>query len=329
MSSFLVGLPKVELHVHLEGTLEPELRASLAERNGLPVPEALAYDFDSLASFLAVYYPAMDVLREEADFYDLATAYFRRAAADGVVRVEAFFDPQAHTSRGVPLDAVIGGYHRAAVDAAALGVDASLILCFLRDMSAESARETLEAALPYADRLIGVGLDSDERGNPPAKFAPVFARAREAGLRLTMHCDVDQPNGIEHIRQVLEEIGVDRIDHGTNIVEAPELVQVLVERGLALTCCPLSNSFVSSDMKAGEMRALLERGVRVTVNSDDPAYFGGYIADNYAALEAAGFTREELVQLARNSVLGSWADADAQEALLARIDAYVAAAAPR
>ncbi|KQQ00003.1 MULTISPECIES: adenosine deaminase [unclassified Rathayibacter] len=322
MSSFLVGLPKVELHVHLEGTLEPELRAELARRNGLPVPEALAYDFDSLASFLAVYYPAMDVLREEADFYDLASAYFRRAAADGVVRVEAFFDPQAHTSRGVPFEAVIGGYHRAAVDAAALGVDASLILCFLRDMSAESAGETLEAALPFADRLIGVGLDSDERGNPPAKFAPVFARAREAGLRLTMHCDVDQPNGVEHIRQALEEIGVDRIDHGTNIVEAPELVQVLVDRGLALTCCPLSNSFVSSDMKAGEMRGLLERGVRVTVNSDDPAYFGGYIADNYAAMEAAGFTRDELVQLARNSVLGSWADASAQEALLARIDAY-------
>ena len=320
--SFLLGLPKVELHVHLEGTLEPELRAQLAERNGLPVPEALAYDFDSLASFLAVYYPAMDVLREEQDFYDLATAYFRRAAADGVVRVEAFFDPQAHTSRGVPFEAVIGGYHRAAQDAAQLGVDAALILCFLRDLSAESAAETLERALPFADRLIGVGLDSDERGNPPAKFREVFARAREAGLRLTMHCDVDQPNGVEHLRQVLEEIGVDRIDHGTNIVEAPELIDVLVERGLALTCCPLSNSFVSSDSKAPEMRALLERGVRVTVNSDDPAYFGGYIADNYAALADAGFTRDELVRLARNSVLGSWASDAAKAELLARIDAY-------
>jgi adenosine deaminase len=320
--SFLLGLPKVELHVHLEGTLEPELRAQLAERNGLPVPAALAYDFDSLASFLAVYYPAMDVLREEQDFYDLATAYFRRAAADGVVRVEAFFDPQAHTSRGVPFEAVIGGYHRAAQDAARLGVDAALILCFLRDLSAESAAETLERALPFADRLIGVGLDSDERGNPPAKFREVFARAREAGLRLTMHCDVDQPNGVEHLRQVLEEIGVDRIDHGTNIVEAPELIDVLVERGLALTCCPLSNSFVSSDSKAPEMRALLERGVRVTVNSDDPAYFGGYIADNYAALADAGFTRDELVQLARNSVLGSWASEASKAELLARIDAY-------
>ncbi|QHC61554.1 adenosine deaminase [Rathayibacter festucae] len=320
--SFLLGLPKVELHVHLEGTLEPELRAQLAERNGLPVPAALAYDFDSLASFLAVYYPAMDVLREEQDFYDLATAYFRRAAADGVVRVEAFFDPQAHTSRGVPFEAVIGGYHRAAQDAAQLGVDAALILCFLRDLSAESAAETLERALPFADRLIGVGLDSDERGNPPAKFREVFARAREAGLRLTMHCDVDQPNGVEHLRQVLEEIGVDRIDHGTNLVEAPELIDVLVERGLALTCCPLSNSFVSSDSKAAEMRALLERGVRVTVNSDDPAYFGGYIADNYAALADMGFTRDELVQLARNSVLGSWASETSKAELLARIDAY-------
>lgn len=320
--TFLRGLPKVELHVHLEGTLEPELRARLAERNGLPVPEALAYDFDSLASFLAVYYPAMDVLREEADFHDLALEYFRRAADDGVVRVEAFFDPQAHTSRGVPFETVIGGYHRAAVEAASFGVDASLILCFLRDMSAESARETLEAALPYTDRLIGVGLDSDERGNPPAKFREVFALAREAGLRLTMHCDVDQPNGVEHIRQVLEEIGVERIDHGTNIVEAPELVPVLVARGLALTCCPLSNSFVSSDMKAGEMRALMEQGVLVTVNSDDPAYFGGYIVDNYAALADAGFTRDELVQLARNSVLGSWASESSKAELLARIEAY-------
>lgn len=320
--SFLRGLPKAELHVHLEGTLEPELRARLAERNALPVPEALAYDFDSLASFLAVYYPAMDVLREEEDFHDLALAYFRRAADDGVVRVEAFFDPQAHTSRGVPLEAVIGGYHRAAVEAASLGIDAALILCFLRDMSAESALETLEAALPWADRLIGVGLDSDERGNPPAKFREVFARAREAGLRLTMHCDVDQPNGVEHIRQVLEEIGVERIDHGTNIVEAPELVPALVSRGIALTCCPLSNSFVSSDMKAGEMRELMEQGVLVTVNSDDPAYFGGYIADNYAALAEAGFTRDELVQLARNSVLGSWAPEESKASLLARIDAY-------
>ena len=322
--SFLRDLPKVELHVHLEGTLEPELRARLAERNGLPVPEALAYDFDSLASFLAVYYPAMDVLREEQDFYDLATEYFRRAAADGVVRVEAFFDPQAHTSRGVPFEAVIGGYHRAAQDAAELGVDAALILCFLRDLSAESAAETLERALPFADRLIGVGLDSDERGNPPAKFREVFARAREAGLRLTMHCDVDQPNGVEHLRQVLEEIGVDRIDHGTNIVEAPELIDVVVQRGLALTCCPLSNSFVSSDSKAPEMRALLERGVRVTVNSDDPAYFGGYIGDNYVALADVGFTRDELVQLARNSVLGSWASDAVKAELLARIDAHAA-----
>ncbi|OOB90153.1 adenosine deaminase [Rathayibacter sp. VKM Ac-2630] len=327
LDSFVRGLPKAELHVHLEGTLEPDLRVRLAERNGLPVPAALSYDFDSLASFLAVYYPAMDVLREEQDFYDLATEYFRRAAADGVVRAEVFFDPQAHTSRGVPFESVIGGYHRAAVDAAGLGIDAALILCFLRDLSAESARETLERALPFADRLIGVGLDSDERGNPPAKFREVFALAREAGLRLTMHCDVDQPNSVEHLRQVLEEIGVDRIDHGTNIVEAPELVERVLERGLALTCCPLSNSFVSSDMKAVELRALLERGVRVTVNSDDPAYFSGYIADNYLALASrAGFTRDELVQLARNSVLGSWASPEVQEELLARIDAHAATA---
>ena len=327
---FVTGLPKAELHLHLEGTLEPDLKLELARRNGVQLAQSTveevqaSYVFDSLASFLAVYYPAMDVLVTEQDFYDLATAYLRRAAADGVTHVEMFFDPQAHTSRGVPFADVVNGYHRAAVDGAALGVDAHLILCFLRDFSAESAAETLEASVPFADKILGVGLDSDERENPPAKFAAVFARARELGYRLTMHCDIDQVGSIENIRQVLEDIGVDRIDHGTNVVENPALVELVRERGLGLTCCPVSNSFVTDDMKATEIAQLLRAGVKVTVNSDDPAYFGGYVADNYVALaEKAGLTSDEVVTLAKNSFEASWvSDAD-RARFLAEVDAYV------
>lgn len=327
---FVTGLPKAELHLHLEGTLEPDLKLELARRNGVELAQSTveevqaSYVFDSLASFLAVYYPAMDVLVTEQDFYDLATAYLRRAAADGVTHVEMFFDPQAHTSRGVPFADVVNGYHRAAVDGAALGVDAHLILCFLRDFSAESAAETLEASVPFADKILGVGLDSDERENPPSKFGAVFARARELGYRLTMHCDIDQVGSIENIRQVLENIGVDRIDHGTNVVEDPALVEVVRERGLGLTCCPVSNSFVTDDMKATEIAQLLRAGVKVTVNSDDPAYFGGYVAENYVALvEKAGLTSEEVVTLAKNSFEASWvSDAD-RARFLAEVDAYV------
>jgi adenosine deaminase len=330
-SDFVSGLPKAELHLHLEGTLEPELKLELAHRNGVDIGQSTVeqvratYAFDSLASFLAVYYPAMNVLVEERDFYDLATAYFVRAAADGVRRVEAFFDPQAHTSRGVPIEKVILGYHRAAVDAAALGISAELILCFLRDFSAESALATLTEALPFRDRFIGVGLDSDERDNPPAKFAEVFAVARENGLKLTMHCDIDQLGSIENIRQVLEDIQVDRIDHGTNIVEDPALVTLVRERGIGLTCCPVSNSFVTADMKAVEMVALLHFGVKVTVNSDDPAYFGGYVADNYLALaEKAGLDTDELVLLAKNSFEAAWLPETEKAEYLRSIDAYVA-----
>ena len=329
--AFLTGLPKCELHLHLEGTLEPELKLRLANRNGIDIGQTTVddvratYVFDSLAAFLAVYYPAMDVLVTEQDFYDLASEYFTRAAADGVRRVEAFFDPQAHTSRGVPLEAVILGYHRAAVDAAAIGVSAELILCFLRDMSAESAMETLVAALPYKEHFIGVGLDSDERNNPPAKFAEVFALARTEGLKLTMHCDIDQVGSIDNIRQVLDETGVDRIDHGTNIVENPALVEILLERGIGLTCCPVSNSFVTEDMKAAEMVDLLRLGVKVTLNSDDPAYFGAYIADNYVALaERAELGLDDVVTLAKNSFDASWLPDEDKARFIAEVDEYVA-----
>ncbi len=333
LTSFAYGLPKAELHLHLEGTLEPELKFALAERNGIPLAQKTveevkaSYDFTDLTSFLAVYYPAMEVLQTADDFHDLAWAYLRKAASQGVVHTEMFFDPQAHTGRGVPFENVIGGYRRAAVRAEAeLGISAELILCFLRDFTAEHAMSTLMEALPYRQWLVGVGLDSDERDNPPSKFAAVFARAKAEGFLLTMHCDIDQPGSIGHIRQVLTEIGVDRIDHGTNIVEDPELVALVKERGLGLTCCPVSNSFVTEQMKSDEIVGLLREGIAVTVNSDDPAYFGGYVADNYVALaEHAGLTDTELVQLAINSFTASWLTPARRAAYIAQVEQYALA----
>jgi adenosine deaminase len=328
LDSFVAAMPKTELHVHLEGTLERDLLMRLAEKNGVdvPLPEG---GFTDLTSFLAQYYPAMRALVTEDDFFDLAWAYLQRAAAQTVVHAELFFDPQAHTGRGVPFPVVIGGYRRAIERAQReLGVHADLILCFLRDLTAEHAMSTLMEALPYKAWIVGVGLDSDERGNPPAKFAAVFARARAEGFLLTMHCDIDQPGSIEHIRSALLDIGVDRIDHGTNIVEDPALVEVVRERGIGLTCCPVSNGFVTDDMKAAEIVGLLRSGVKVTVNSDDPAYFGGYVTENLLALaRAAALTEADLVQLQRNALEVSWLAPFRRDLLLAGLEAYAAAGA--
>ena len=312
---FLAALPKCELHVHLEGTLEPEMRFELAQRNGVPQefasPEAAraSYEFDGLAPFLESYYAGMAVLLTEPDFYDLTWAYFERVAAQNLRYAELFFDPQAHTARGVPFDVVIRGIRRAQMDAEnRLGVRSGLIMCFLRDFQPEFAMATLVAALPYREWIIGVGLDSDERDNPPSKFAAVFARARAEGLRLTMHCDPDQPGSIENIRQCLHEIGVERIDHGTNVLESEELTRELVERGIGLTSCPISNRQLYGSTKAPEIAELLRRGVRITISSDDPAYFGGYVQECLAVLAAeAGLTEADLVQLQRNAIDISWA----------------------
>lgn len=331
-TAFIAGLPTCELHVHLEGTLAPDLKLALAERNGLDIGQRTVaeveatYRFDSLTSFLAIYYPAMDVLVTAEDFADLAHAYLTKAASQGVRYAEMFFDPQAHTGRGVPFGTVIAGYRQGIERAhAEHGISAELILCFLRDLSAEFAMATLMEALPYRDQIIGIGLDSDERGNPPSKFAAVFARARQEGFHLTMHCDIDQVGSIDHIRQALEEIGVDRIDHGTNIVESPELVEVAKGRGIGFTCCPVSNSFVTSDMKATEIVQLLRHDVRVTVNSDDPAYFGGYLTENLVALaDHADLAPEELVQLARNAFEIAWLTPRARDGYLAELEAYAA-----
>jgi len=332
LASFIEGLPKAELHLHIEGTLEPELKFALAERNGLELPYAsveearAAYDFNDLTSFLVGYYEGMSVLLTEPDFFDLAMAYFRKARSQNVVYAEIFFDPQGHTSRGVPFDTIIDGFQRARREAeASLGIRSELIMCFLRDMSAESAMETLEKSLPHKDGIIGVGLDSDERGNPPTKFKEVFARARDEGYRLTMHCDVDQESSVDHIWQCLNEIGVERIDHGVNALEDDALIEEIKSRGLGLTVCPISNGYVTDGLKSDEVKRMLDRDVRVTINSDDPAYFLAYVNENLVALqEAANLTRDEMVQLAKNGFTISWLPDDEKARYLSAVDAYAA-----
>jgi len=326
LESFIVGMPKAELHLHLEGTLEPVLARALAKRNGIPM-EIGENTFTDLTTFLAVYYPRMTVLVTEQDFYDLAWAYLEKAHSQNVIHVEMFFDPQAHTSRGVAFATVIEGYHRAVMAARSeLGMSAQLIMCILRDHSVDSAAETLEASVFYKDWIVGIGLDSDERDNPPAKFAEVFARARAAGYRVTMHCDVDQVGSIENIRQVIEDIGVDRIDHGTNILEDAGLVDIARERGLGFTSCPLSNGIVSEGMKSAEIVELLRGGLKVTINSDDPAYFDGYLTENLLALAAiTDLDEDEFVRLQRNAFEISWVDEGTRDQFLASLDGYVRA----
>ena len=324
LESFIVGMPKAELHLHLEGTLEPVLARALAERNGIPM-EIGENTFTDLTTFLAVYYPRMTVLVTEQDFYDLAWAYLEKAHSQNVIHVEMFFDPQAHTSRGVAFATVIEGYHRAVMAARSeLGMSAQLIMCILRDHSVDSAAETLEASVFYKDWIVGIGLDSDERDNPPAKFTEVFARARAAGYRVTMHCDVDQVGSIENIRQVIEDIGVDRIDHGTNILEDAGLVDIARERGLGFTSCPLSNGIVSEGMKSVEIVELLRGGLKVTINSDDPAYFDGYLTENLLALAAiTDLDEDEFVRLQRNAFEISWVDTATRDGFLASLEEYV------
>lgn len=326
---FTQGLPKAELHLHIEGTLEPELKLKLAKRNGIDIGQETieevkaTYNYNDLASFLAVYYPAMNVLQKEEDFYDLAMDYLRRAAKNNVRHVEIFFDPQAHTSRGIAFETVINGLYRATVDARALNVDARLIMCFLRDLSRESARKTLEEALQYKDKFIGVGLDSDEHNNPPMKFFNQFTEATKHGLHVTAHADIDQKNSIEHIRELLEVIGVERVDHGTNIVEDPDLVEFAAKKEIGFTSCPLSNSFVTPFMKGKEVLELLSKGVKISIHSDDPAYFGGYVSDNYYAIaDKYNLTKDQLVKLARNSFETSWISAEQKAIYIEELEKY-------
>jgi adenosine deaminase len=320
------GMPKAELHIHIEGSLEPELIFQLAERNGVrldyPSVEALraAYAFTDLQSFLDIYYAGASVLLQEQDFYDMTMSYLRRAEADHVRHAELFFDPQTHTARGVDFGTAINGIHRACQDSP---VSASLIMCFLRHLSEQEAFDTLEQAMPFRDKFIGVGLDSSESGHPPEKFARVFARCRELGLHVVAHAGEEGPP--EYIRTALDLLKVERIDHGVRCLEDPALVERLAREGVPLTVCPLSNIklCVFDEMAQHNLGKLLAAGLKVTINSDDPAYFGGYMNANFeAAFDALNLQREHAMLLARNGFEASFLDMHTKRALLAEVDTY-------
>ena len=325
-------IPKAELHIHIEGSLEPELIFALAQRNGLNLPYASvdalreAYAFTNLQSFLDIYYAGASVLLHEADFHDMAWAYFLRAKADNVVHTELFFDPQTHTARGVPMATVIQGLASACERAQAeLGISATLILCFLRHLSEEDAFATLEAAMPYRARFIGVGLDSSEVGHPPSKFSRVFARCRELGLHIVAHAGEEGPPA--YIWEALNDLKTERIDHGVRSLEDPALVAELAQRRMPLTVCPLSNLklCVVDDLKDHPMKRLLDAGLCATVNSDDPAYFGGYMNANFVqTVEALDLTREHVVTLARNSFEASFVSEARRKELMALLEDAVA-----
>lgn len=315
LPDLLRTMPKAELHIHIEGSLEPEMIFALAQRNGILLPYAdvqalrAAYAFTDLQSFLDIYYAGASVLLHEQDFYDMAHAYLARAATDNVAHAEIFFDPQTHTARGVALSAVVNGLHRACADAhTELGISASLILCFLRHLSEDDAFATLEQALPLQDKFIGVGLDSSEVGHPPEKFARVFARCRELGLHIVAHAGEEGPPA--YIWSALDVLKAERIDHGVQALRDPILVQRLAKERIPLTVCPLSNQKlrVFADLAQHNLPQLLEAGLCATVNSDDPAYFGGYINDNFIQVFAAtGMTARHAYQLAFHSFEASFA----------------------
>lgn len=315
MHEFIAALAKAELHLHIEGTLEPELMFELARKNGIslhhPDVDALrrAYDFTDLQSFLDIYYLGAGVLQTRDDFYAMTMAYFRKASSQNVKHAEIFFDPQTHTHRGIAMETVMRGIHDAQLDAERnLGLTSKLILCFLRHLDEDDALRTLDAALPFRGWLAAVGLDSSERGHPPSKFARAFERARNEGLLAVAHAGEEGPP--DYIWEALDLLGVRRIDHGVRCLEDPALVERLVRDRIPLTVCPLSNVKlrVVETMRDHPLRTMLERGLKVTINSDDPAYFGGYIGENYvAAADALGLTREELEEIARNSFEASFA----------------------
>jgi adenosine deaminase len=331
-ASFAAQLPKAELHLHIEGTLEPALMFELARRNGISSAHASvedvrrAYVFSDLQSFLDIYYAGCRVLLKEQDFYDLTWAYLARAAAQGVRHAEIFFDPQTHTDRAVPFETVITGIHRALEDGRArLNITSGLILCFLRHLSEEAAMRTLDEALPYREWILAVGLDSSEVGHPPVKFRRVYDRARESGLLAVAHAG--EEGSPEYVWEALDVLKVRRIDHGVRSIEDERLVSRLVEEQIPLTVCPLSNVKlrVFPNLESHNLKQLLERGLLVTVNSDDPAYFGGYVGDNFQASAAAlDLSREQLLRLARNSFVASFLPDDTKRGYLEEVDRFAA-----
>jgi adenosine deaminase len=325
------SLPKAELHIHIEGSLEPSMMFELAQRNRVELPYASvdalrkAYQFENLQSFLDLYYAGAQVLQTEQDFYDLTWAYLQNCAAENVRHTEIFFDPQTHTDRGIPFEVVHGGITQALRTAQTqLGVSSALILCFLRHLSAEAAMATLEQALPYGDSFVAVGLDSSEMGHPPSKFQAVFDRARAEGFLTVAHAGEEGPP--DYIWQALHLLKVARIDHGVRCVEDPALVEYLAEHQIPLTVCPLSNIklCVFESMAQHNLKQLLEHGLCVTVNSDDPAYFGGYLEENFdASQKALGLTNTQLSQLAKNSFVASFLSDDVKQRYLNEIDQIV------
>lgn len=334
LDAFIAGLPKAELHMHIEGSLEPELMFALAARNGVEIPFAsveevrAAYSFSNLQDFLDIYYQGANVLRTADDFRDLAIAYFDRIAADGAVHAEIFFDPQTHTDRGIGFDTVMEGLLAGMADAEARHeISSKLILCFLRHLDKDAAFATLEQAKPWLGQIEGVGLDSSELGHPPSKFARVFAAAKALGLKLVAHAGEEGPP--EYVYEALDQLHIDRLDHGNRSLEDQALTARLVAEQMTLTVCPLSNVKLCNvaSMDVHPIDRMLALGLRATINSDDPAYFGGYLNDNYRAAAAGrGLGREQLVTLARNSFLGSFLSDAEKAAHIARVDAYAASA---
>lgn len=333
LEAYVRALPKAELHLHIEGTLEPEMMFALARRNGVALPWAsveavrAAYAFTDLQSFLDLYYAGAAVLVREQDFFELAFAYFERAHADGVVHAELFFDPQTHTARGVALETVLDGLERACVEARSRwGIGSRLILCFLRHLSEEEGFATLQQALPHLSRIDGVGLDSSERGHPPAKFARLFARCRELGLHLVAHAGEEGPPA--YVAAALDVLRVERVDHGVRCVEDPALLQRLARERVPLTVCPLSNVKlrVYPGLAQHPLKALLDAGICATVNSDDPAYFGGYVNRNFTETFAAlPLSARDAYTLARNSFTASFADPARKQAWIDQLDEVFAA----
>lgn len=330
MNTFISGLPKAELHLHIEGTFEPELMFKLAQRNGIKLPyESVdelrkAYEFTKLQDFLDIYYQGMNVLLTEQDFYDLTWAYLQKVSQQAVRHVEIFFDPQGHVDRGVSFETALNGIHSALQQGQKeFGVSFGIILCFLRHLDEDDAFKTLEAALAHKDKIIGVGLDSSEKGNPPSKFTRVFTKARAEGFHVVAHAGEEGPP--EYIYEALDLLKVERIDHGNTAMQNPALIKRLVKEQIPLTVCPLSNTrlCVVDDMQNHPLPAMLAAGIKATINSDDPAYFGGYLNENYAAVSGIlNHDREVLAQLARNSFISAFIPETEKQRLVAEVDQY-------
>ena len=331
LESFINGLPKVELHLHIEGSLEPELMFELAKRNNIDLPfksvEEVreAYQFTELQDFLDIYYQGMGVLHTEQDFYDLTDAYLKKIHGQNVIHTEIFFDPQGHTDRGIAFDTVIGGITRALEDGKSkYGISSHVIMCFLRHLSEEAAFETLKQAMLHKDKILGVGLDSSEMGHPPSKFANVFARAKEEGFKLVAHAGEEGPP--EYVLEALDILNIHRLDHGNRSLEDEDLTRRLQEIQIALTVCPLSNYKLAgvTDMTKHPLRQMLDNGLKATINSDDPAYFGGYMTENYmAVVEALGLTKDDIITLARNGIDATFCNTSQKAALSQKLDQYL------